>query len=109
MTIFRLPVFLFFALGVLAACAPVPAADDSGDPPPADIGLGDKAAPGDVELCNAEDYRHLLGTNIGAASLQAGPMLRVYSVDDIVTQEYIPHRTNIVFDPEGMIMRVWCG
>ena len=51
----------------------------------------------------------LIGSNIAAATLPAGPRLRAFSVDDIVTQEYIPQRTNIVYRPDGTIIRVECG
>lgn len=63
----------------------------------------------DIELCDAADYRPLIGSNVAATTLPAGPRLRVYSVDDIVTQEYIPQRTNIIYRPDGTILRVECG
>ena len=69
----------------------------------------DPAGLADIELCDARDYRPLIGSNIAAATLPAGPRLRAFSVDDIVTQEYIPQRTNIVYRPDGTIIRVECG
>lgn len=63
----------------------------------------------DIELCDAADYRPLIGSNIAAATLPAGPRLRAFSVDDIVTQDYIPQRTNIIYRPDGTILRVECG
>ena len=63
-----------------------------------------------LEQCDAADYRPLIGTEI-AAALTPGddPMLRVYGAGEIVTQEYLPQRTNIVFDGDGLIQRVYCG
>lgn len=102
-----------------AACAPAPrgAAIVTEEIPVATSGVdaagtdtdAEPAARTDIELCDAADYRPLIGSNIAATTLPAGPRLRVYSVDDIVTQEYIPQRTNIIYRPDGTILRVECG
>ena len=63
----------------------------------------------DIELCDAEDYRPLIGSDVVSANLPEDPMLRVFGVDDIVTQEYLPQRTNVVYRADGTILRVWCG
>lgn len=97
---------------VLAACAS--ATPDDREP------SSDRALPGpsekieggglaDIELCDAEDYRALIGTDVGATGFPSGAELRVFGVDDIVTQDYIPQRTNIVFDRSRRIVRVYCG
>ena len=111
MPLAKLPIFLFLAFAFLSACAAEPAVVDPGDPPA--VGEGDAAKGGtgspEIELCDAGDYRHLIGTNIKGATFPVTHMLRVYGVNDIVTQEYIPQRTNIVFDAKGTIVRVGCG
>ena len=96
----------------LGACAPE--APDDRDLPE------DRALPGpseeidggglaDIELCDAEDYRPLVGSDVGATSFPTGPELRVFGVNDIVTQDYIPQRTNVVYDTSRQIIRVYCG
>ncbi len=96
----------------LAACEPtVPddraAPEDRALPGPSeDVGGGGLA---DIELCDAEDYRPLVGSNVDATSFPTGPQLRVFGVNDIVTQDYIPQRTNVVHDTARVIVRVYCG
>ena len=64
----------------------------------------------DIELCDAADYRGLIGTSIAATTLPADPMIRAFGENDIVTQDYRPHRTNIVYrEKGGTIFRVYCG
>lgn len=106
----RLPILtVLVASGLLSACAPAPMDDDAitGD---LVVGGGDKE-PGlaDIELCDAEDYRGLIGSNIASATLPVGPRLRAFSVDDIITQEYIPQRTNVLYESDGEIIRVYCA
>jgi hypothetical protein len=105
------------ALLTFAACAPVP--DDSveivdiTDGPEVIVSTGDGAqsseGSADLEECDADMYRPLIGTNVEEAGLQSDDRLRVYSEADIVTQEYIPQRTNVVYDTGGTIARVFCG
>ena len=65
---------------------------------------------GGVEVCDAASYRNLVGQPVAATTFPAGPRLRVYSDSDVVTQEYLPNRTNIVYDDSsGVILRVFCG
>lgn len=96
----------------LAACAPtapddtVPTDPDRPAPGPSETG-GEGLA--EVELCDAEDYRQLIGSAVAATSFPQGPNLRVFSLTDIVTQEYLPSRTNVVYDNSGTIVRVYCG
>ncbi|MBT8413196.1 MAG: hypothetical protein KJO30_02600 [Boseongicola sp.] len=66
-------------------------------------------APPALEQCDAADYRPLIGTPLADAAIASGERLRVFSVNDIITQEYLPQRTNVVFDGEGLITRVYCG
>ncbi|RVT81913.1 hypothetical protein DXV76_17775 [Rhodobacteraceae bacterium CCMM004] len=78
------------ALILLSACqAAVP-------PPPADT-------------CGRGDYLPLVGTNIAAVTLPAGPLLRVVGPDDMVTMDYNPERTTIRYDAGGIIRAVDCG
>jgi|GEM_PF-802566 len=95
-------------LVLLAACAPVSSADD-----PAIVGEVVEAevpeVPPALEQCDAADYRPMIGTAIAAATFPADDRLRVFSVNDIITQEYLPRRTNVVYDAEGLISRVYCG
>ena len=69
---------------------------------------GGKAVPG-TELCDASDYSGLIGTNVAATSFPKDRNIRVFSVDDIVTRDYIPQRTNIVHGTDGVIIEVYCG
>lgn len=63
----------------------------------------------ELEDCDAEAYRPLIGTPVAAASLPQSDMLRVYGVTDIVTQDYLPQRTNVVVGEDGLIRQVTCG
>ena len=100
---------------VLAACGP-----EEGEviedkpaigtlPSGASAGAGpDKAAVG-TELCDLDVYQGLVGTNVAATTFPSDPRIRVFNVDDIVTRDYIPQRTNIVYDKAGRITQVYCG
>ena len=103
----------------LAAMSLVLAACGSGAPDDRDVS-SDRALPGpseaisggglaDIELCDAEDYRGFVGSDVGSTSFPTSPSLRVFGVNDIVTQDYIPQRTNIVHDTSRRIVRVYCG
>lgn len=110
----RFHFLLLQAIWLLAACAtagtPVPGSP-SGNLPGAGgaAGVGEPEGPVGVELCDADDYRPLVGTPVAATTFAAGPRLRVFGVDDLVTQEYLPNRTNVAYDRSGTIVRVWCG
>ena len=62
-----------------------------------------------LEQCAAADYRVLIGTPVADALLQPSESLRIYGETDIIIQEYLPQRTNVVTDGEGMVVRVYCG
>lgn len=106
---------ILLAALALAACAPtVP--DDGG----ATTTSGDQALPGPseqggnsglaaIEQCDAEQYRPLVGQSVTSASFPTGPDLRVFGANDIVTQDYLPQRTNVVYDGSQRIVRVYCG
>lgn len=72
-----------------------------------------EADPGTIatstELCDAVTYRPLIGTNITDAALPEADSLRVFSVNDIVTRDFIPRRTNVVYETNGEITQVFCG
>jgi len=61
------------------------------------------------ELCDAIDYRILVGTSVDDTAFPVGPRLRVFGANDIVTQDYIPQRTNVVYDASRKVIRVYCG
>ena len=104
-------------IAALAACAATPPDDrtagDEGEtatralPGPSE--RGGSGALAEQELCDAADYRVFVGTKVDDASIQEGPELRVFGANDIVTQDYIPQRTNVVHGPSREILRVYCG
>ncbi len=59
--------------------------------------------------CDEDTYRPLVGQAAGGRQFPVGPRLRVFAEGDIITQELVPQRTNIVVDNSGMITRVYCG
>ena len=89
---------------LLSACAPEVPDSAAGVEPEPDPGL--VVSP---EECDAESYRGLLGTPIAVASVNEGRLLRVYAEGEIITQEFLPQRTNIVTDRAGTVTRVYCG
>lgn len=97
---------IFGAAALLAGCET--STPDSGDAAE-DLVVSEEQTLDKIELCDAADYRPLIGSNIAATTLPRDPMIRAYGVNDIITQEYLPQRTNIVFDTDGVIVRVWCG
>ncbi len=62
-----------------------------------------------TELCDAATYRPLIGTNVSEAVLPEIAGLRVFSINDIVTRDFIPQRTNVVYETGGEISQVYCG
>ena len=103
---------LAFCLAALSACGPEdgPALDDrpAAAELPDDQKTDGEGGLADIELCDAADYRALIGTSVTDTSFPVGPRLRVFTLTDIVTQDYIPQRTNVVHD-RGRITRVYCG
>ena len=97
---------------VLGAAALTACGDD--EPAVQDV-LVEPAASGpqeripELEQCDADLYRGLIGTPVATAALPRGEMLRVYGVTDIVSQEYLPQRTNVVVGTDGLIQQVACG
>lgn len=100
------------ALLLMAACSPSGDAEQE-----ASAGVGEGAeevaeggeTPVVMEQCDAADYRPLIGTPVATATLPVGPMLRAYGENDIITQEYLPRRTNIVYDARKVVANVYCG
>ncbi|MDA8586235.1 I78 family peptidase inhibitor [Rhodobacteraceae bacterium] len=70
--------------------------------------VSDTTTPG-TEFCDASDYRSLVGTNVEATVFPEGSNFRVFSLDDIVTRDFIPQRTNVVYTSNGEISEVYCG
>ena len=111
---FTVPIIL---LGTLAGCAATPPDDRAGTSAP---NVSQRALPGpseqggsgelaEQELCDAVNYRILVGSSVDDTTFPVGPSLRVFGANDIVTQDYIPQRTNVVFDASRKIIRVYCG
>lgn len=101
-------------MATLAACAPqVPDARVSGGSDGAvqdrNGALNQPPKVGEIELCDARNYRPLIGQPVSATTFPASRNLRVYSVNDIVTNDYIPQRTNVVYGTNGKIQQVFCG
>ena len=74
---------------------------------PANSGLEERIP--ELEQCDADLYRPMIGTPAATAALPESDMLRVYGANDIVTQEYLPQRTNVVVGADGLIQQVTCG
>ena len=75
-----------------------------------DLVSGEDGADGALpEECDAADYRPLIGSSIAAVTLPADPRVRAYGETDIITQDYLPQRTNIIYGGDGVILRVTCG
>ena len=93
-------------LALLTATACAPAINDVTD----SVGPAvDPTVIDENEQCDAADYRPLIGTPVTATIFPTGKLLRVYGQGDIVTQEYIPQRTNVVYNSGGKIVSVTCG
>ena len=98
------------ALVVLAGCdAPDDVAVEVVDFDEPAVLTEEAANAGLPEECDAAEYRGFIGQNIAAVTVPTGPMLRAYGETDIITQDYLPQRTNIVYNAEGTILRVTCG
>ena len=98
---------------ILAGCAPqVPDSRTSDDAAAISSdrqsSLNQPLKPGEIEFCDARDYRALIGSPVAATTFPSGPELRVYDINDIVTNDYIPQRTNVVHE-KGRITQVFCG
>lgn len=103
-------------LVVLAGCAPAtpggqtPGSGNANLPGAGGAVDAPQGSLGGVELCDAEAYRPLVGQPHTAVTGQRGAKLRVYSSTAVVTQEYLPDRTNVVYDDRtGRILRAFCG
>jgi len=105
----RFSIISIHALCLLVACGEsTPVADQSVEPENV-TQESEEPALADIELCDAADYRPLIGTAVSGTTFEAGAQLRVFGVNDIITQEYLPQRTNVVYDEDGLITRVYCG
>jgi len=107
------------ALAVLAgpAARPEPAtplaapAQSSAPPQPQPIPYPTTAVASDTGACEAKNLAWLVGRPRSAIPVPVYPSLRrVYCSTCLVTQDYIPGRTDIVFDTEtGIVTAVKCG
>ena len=70
---------------------------------------GDAGGLAEQEQCDAINYRILVGSDVDDTSFPIDPSLRGFGESDIVTQDYIPQRTNVVYDRSRKIIRVYCG
>jgi ABC-type uncharacterized transport system auxiliary subunit len=90
----RLMALITATLLTLAGCAPVAPPD---------------ATPG-PERCDAEAYRSLVGSQVGAVTFPRDANIRVVCTTCPTTKELRPDRLNIRFDQAtGVIERVDCG
>ena len=99
----------------LSACASAPVDDRDVDKSNSSLPSGaipdgkDPDAAVGTELCDLSAYAGLKGQNVAAVTLPASEKLRVFNVNDIVTRDYIPQRTNVVYEDGGVITQVYCG
>ena len=100
------------ALLIMVSCSPTggaeEVADETIDEIAEDVSEGE-ATPIVIAQCDAEDYRPLIGTSLDAATLPEGQFFRAYGENDIITQEYLPRRTNVVYDARKVVRDVYCG
>jgi hypothetical protein len=95
----------------LAACTGASRADPEGassSPPP---GVTPAPPPSDVRQCDAASLKYLIGRPRSEipAPIEPGNR-RVYCSSCVITQDYVPGRTDIVFDTQtGIIIQVKCG
>lgn len=61
------------------------------------------------DACDRRGYLSLIGTNIAAVTLPASEDIRAFAESDLVTQDFVQTRTNLVYDANGTIIRVYCG
>lgn len=99
-------------LGLLAGCASAPekeiaAPEERALPGPSEIG-SDETFPL-PEACETLPYREFVGMPVDGTDWASGPDLRIFGINDIITQDYRPERTNVVYDEAGVLMRVYCG
>lgn len=81
------------ALGLVAACAPVPVKEA---PPPA--------------RCDAAASRSLIGSHVGAVTFPRDANVRLVCTTCAATMDYDPNRLNLRFDEAtGIIKAVDCG
>ncbi|MDD9922057.1 MAG: I78 family peptidase inhibitor [Boseongicola sp.] len=103
---------MLFRLGLfaltLSACTPADEVDEQ-LPPDEEVTEEAEEAPPALEQCDAADYRVFEGTPIADVEVSEDPSIRVFTEGDIITQEYLPQRTNIVLDASGAILNVYCG
>ena len=82
------------ALGLTAACAPMPADDGMAMP----------------DQCGAAGSQSLIGSNVAAVSFAADSNVRVVCTTCPTTQDLRPDRMNVRFDQQtGIIEKVDCG
>ncbi len=103
-----------FLLGLLVGCGSPDIPDSGAEAVVVDGGNGGLVVSADeepdlFEECDAQSYRGLIGTPVANALLNEGTNLRVYAETDLITQEFLPQRTNIVTDDAGNVTRVYCG
>lgn len=89
----RKAVMLTLLVPVLAQCVTVAPPPQTNDP----------------DACGAETISYLVGTQVGAADLTEGPLLRIIAPGDFVTEDYRPERLNVFIDENATISRLECG
>jgi hypothetical protein len=59
------------------------------------------SVPAAPDLCQAEEYRGMIGTPIAAATFPSG--VRTIGPDTIITEDFVPGRLNVLIDSRGLI------
>jgi hypothetical protein len=87
----------------LAACAPQEAAETT----ETEAVLAEGAE--DAE-CAAEDFAYLVGrSRAEAVAAELPEPHRIYGTRDMVTQDYVPQRLNVVVGEDEIVTAVTCG
>lgn len=63
----------------------------------------------ELKPCRATGLIDTIGQPLAAIESRLPADARVVSVNGIVSQDYRPERTNVVFDEAGNVVRLWCG
>lgn len=94
------------AIALTAGCAVAQGVGVKGVPA-GDVPRGDMA-----DTCSAKAYQHLVGEGedaVTAEGLEAGPKVRIFGPDAMLTLDHRPDRLNIKLDSGDRVIDVYCG
>jgi len=63
----------------------------------------------ETDTCGAGDVQHLVGELHPEVAGQFPGTARVLTHDSMATTDHRIERMNLSLDPEGRILRIWCG